>query len=281
MIYSPVVFEDSRVRGRLRPIKGGFRLYLNDRLRFASRIGERRFTIAHEIGHTYFYKWTNDLPRRPPRLPMSSRIEERYCDALAAELLMPEVDVNSQYDELLAEGASFLEIVLRLSRVLDVSVFAMLRRVAQDLARWRGVVLVCSWRRRDGSHVSISGPESPPDAAWRIRWALASKDLGAGFLVPQQSRYRRGLASIGLPDFPKERIGPTGVFETSLDPSDIRIPGAFRKLAREQLLDSRGRLRMSAVFLGALGAASPAIADDAADGLADYSTLIVAFPSQR
>jgi Zn-dependent peptidase ImmA (M78 family) len=43
-----------------------------------------RYLIAHEIGHSFFYSRTDDIPRR--LVPMSKR-EEEFCDEFAAALL--------------------------------------------------------------------------------------------------------------------------------------------------------------------------------------------------
>jgi hypothetical protein len=47
--------------------------------------GLRRWRLAHEIGHVFFY----DQERPPRRLLPQSRAEENFCDVFAAHLLLP------------------------------------------------------------------------------------------------------------------------------------------------------------------------------------------------
>ena len=71
--------EDLPVSGELRRNGKGFRLIYSSYLSPT----QRRFTIAHEIGHAIFENSGPNCPRRGKEL-------ERICDMIAAELLMPE-----------------------------------------------------------------------------------------------------------------------------------------------------------------------------------------------
>jgi hypothetical protein len=85
-------------RGVLLPIKGGFEVYLRDQDRRDINIGEaepgnllsprQRFSLAHEIAHTFFYKFSDSLPA--PDGTVSNGYElEKICDRMASHILVP------------------------------------------------------------------------------------------------------------------------------------------------------------------------------------------------
>jgi hypothetical protein len=67
----------------------GFRMVVND----AAPVVRQRFTMAHEICHTYFYEIVPEIKFRPH--PTDS-FEEALCNHGAAALLMPAEDILSQ-----------------------------------------------------------------------------------------------------------------------------------------------------------------------------------------
>lgn len=67
----------------------GFRILYNAQVRSE---GRRRFSIAHEIAHTLFPDAATTVQRRAERAAYDTQAEldlERWCDQVAAELLMP------------------------------------------------------------------------------------------------------------------------------------------------------------------------------------------------
>jgi hypothetical protein len=89
----------------LAPLRGRFRVVINtqDRVAAAStavRRHRRRFRIAHEVGHTHFYRRDGIRPRR--LFPAGSTAEERFCDEFARSLLAPTPDRLLDADEVLA-----------------------------------------------------------------------------------------------------------------------------------------------------------------------------------
>jgi hypothetical protein len=56
---------------------------------------EIRFTLAHEIAHTFFYDQSTDIPKKTAS-QIPQRIIEKTCDRIAAEILMPQ-DMVSEY----------------------------------------------------------------------------------------------------------------------------------------------------------------------------------------
>ncbi|ERS53261.1 MULTISPECIES: ImmA/IrrE family metallo-endopeptidase [Corynebacterium] len=85
----------------------------------------QRFTIAHELGHYVQERTKEQLAYVDNRNELASTgvdPQERWCNAFAAELIMPEASVKKYW----AEGWSFEEIRTR----LDVSKAALTNRLA-------------------------------------------------------------------------------------------------------------------------------------------------------
>lgn len=80
------------------------------------RLGRRRFTIAHELGHAFF-------EQTGPGCPRSGEELEILCDMLAAEFLMPRYLV----DGLIARRPTTHDIQ-KMTGVFDVSVHAAVQR---------------------------------------------------------------------------------------------------------------------------------------------------------
>ena len=85
-------------RGLLLPVEGGFEVYLRDLVRKDIDILEsepsgllssrQRFALAHEIAHTFFYKFSDAVPA--PDGTISNALElERICDRTAGHILVP------------------------------------------------------------------------------------------------------------------------------------------------------------------------------------------------
>jgi hypothetical protein len=85
-------------RGVLLPVEGGFEVYLRDPVRKDIDILEaepvsllsprQRFALAHEIAHTFFYKFSDTVPA--PDGTVSNALElEEICDRTAGHILVP------------------------------------------------------------------------------------------------------------------------------------------------------------------------------------------------
>jgi hypothetical protein len=120
---APLRSSEGGCQAMLIPRKaGGFRVVVDAALTPASA-GEsvvrhrRRFRIAHELGHTFFYWRQHGRPRRAPATP--SPKEEEFCDVFARALLAPSP----------AKRLSASEVVL-LQTTCDVSLEVAARAVA-------------------------------------------------------------------------------------------------------------------------------------------------------
>lgn len=101
------------------PRSRGFRIVINSD--FIATTGQqalgrqrRRFRVAHELGHTFFYSLGTGRPRR--RFPSGGLEEERFCDEFARSLLAPSPEGEVCADEVLALQARYdvsLEVAAR------------------------------------------------------------------------------------------------------------------------------------------------------------------------
>ncbi|MEM9165413.1 MAG: ImmA/IrrE family metallo-endopeptidase [Planctomycetota bacterium] len=122
-IFDSEMAED----GALDPIDDKhYVMYLN---RWASD-ARRRFTMAHELGHALLHQLVPASRRFETRslfLSVGADGEERLCDALAAELLMPRQQFCAA-----AEGQPFgIGLVGRLAQQFRTSITATMRRYCE------------------------------------------------------------------------------------------------------------------------------------------------------
>jgi Zn-dependent peptidase ImmA (M78 family) len=102
----------------------------------------RRFTIAHELGHTFFFDVDGEIRQRvrDTNLNLISRSdrEETLCNYAAAQILMP----PWQFDPLVRQIGPSADGVLRLARNFNVSPQAISWRLVQ---RFNLRIVVALW----------------------------------------------------------------------------------------------------------------------------------------
>jgi len=132
-------FRPLPIEGGLTPIVGGFDVCINhsemsvraspmahSNINLTTR---QRFTLAHEIAHTFFYDVVaNDrtLPRELEGTPDLHRIE-KFCDYGAGAMLMPMSLLSRELDR--AQQPIGFSMVERLSRRYQVSIEVCIRRL--------------------------------------------------------------------------------------------------------------------------------------------------------
>ena len=186
--------------GALQPIgidySHGFQLLLSSE-KAASRM---RFTIAHEICHTFFYELVPEIKFFPHDVDEK---EERLCDLGAAELLMPASSVQKVAPHL----AVCIESLCTLATEFSVSVTAMFLRL-RFLRLWNCVF--SEWHRMvDGNFalVNFYGGKTVPwewedesilQDAWHGRKTIFgntlvrySNEQGDGYYYPARFEIRR------------------------------------------------------------------------------------------
>lgn len=113
--------------GVLTPVQGGFRIYLQSN--FAHQRGVKlreRFTIAHELVHTFCYDRNGGVPKRIKGSPVGRKLE-RLCHIGASQILVPEGLLRREV-KTRGEVAS-VESILDLVRVFNVSAEVLIRRL--------------------------------------------------------------------------------------------------------------------------------------------------------
>jgi Zn-dependent peptidase ImmA (M78 family) len=98
-------------------------------------ITRKRFSLAHEIGHTYFF----DLGSSPPRkfYPISSSrywVEEGYACEIAREILMPEPYLSKITCKL--TKAPSVHALIKLKSLFNISYEVLIRRLLFDAQLW-------------------------------------------------------------------------------------------------------------------------------------------------
>lgn len=161
----------------LAPTKGGFILRvrneigenrsLNDEESWARPfVGRENFSIAHEIGHTYFYDIDLPVPRRPLRDP-GSIAEERLCDIFATELLMPRERFTNDAQQWVQELAHPTMVLLELSKVYRATIRSVTKRAYELGLSDNTTTIRWDWMLK---------PNEPPDSLPKLRidWAEPS-----------------------------------------------------------------------------------------------------------
>ena len=120
------------------PVQGGFIIRINPEVVTESSkhngrknhqaLRSRRFTIAHEIGHTYFYETTSRSPSRPYG-DLGSVSEERLCDIFATELLMPSQRFLDDAQVLIKKIGSRVKTILELGRLYRLTLQPIVLRL--------------------------------------------------------------------------------------------------------------------------------------------------------
>ncbi len=175
------------------PCEGGFAIKVN---RDAPE-RRRRFSLAHEIGHTLLKdaptgcKYRHLTTRANVRRPANHRREERICDFAAAEILMPE----SLFRPWLAGRAMSIRAIEAAATHFEVSRQAAAIRLAEsseapaEVVCWkpRGSVLEAAWfsgfrhfsqyASQDEMSRAFTDLESAPvRALWSSRTAISNDE---------------------------------------------------------------------------------------------------------
>jgi Zn-dependent peptidase ImmA (M78 family) len=188
----------------------------------------QRFTICHEILHTFFPGFREERRSRTDRLVGSydrSQLEEYLCDIGAAELLLPRqsflaaLPVEPQIDD-----------IIELAALFDASLEATaIRMVNLAPIRLAVVVLESAWKPaeereliRRADQPSLAGLEpAPPSKKLRVRWAYGPRMT----TIPKHKSVSEAtpLAKV-LETGSADYRGPTGLVDGILQVSARHLP---------------------------------------------------------
>ncbi|MBI1805633.1 MAG: ImmA/IrrE family metallo-endopeptidase [Ignavibacteria bacterium] len=115
--------------GILIPVRGGFLM----KIRAEVPKLRKRFTIAHEVGHTFFYDIDQEIPTRKF---VRSRywVEEDFANFVAGAILLPEASLREVIQERRLDPS--LEALARLSKVYMASADVICHRLVRELRLW-------------------------------------------------------------------------------------------------------------------------------------------------
>ena len=131
-----------RTDAELVPVDNGFIIRLNQSVSYPRR---RRFSIAHEIAHTFFMPLSRasrngPISLNPPKGSLDPQFEERLCDLAASEMLMPE----AMFREAAHSITPSIAAIRRLADVFKTSIQATAQRYSKlgpehsQVTMWRG-----------------------------------------------------------------------------------------------------------------------------------------------
>jgi hypothetical protein len=145
----------------------------------SERTSRARYTLAHEIGHTFFYDLSHAPPRRltpynrgraaTEEVRKATRQEEQFCDAFAAEFLFPSEAAECELESCASIGdtSELLRLIEKVGKRWGVSVEVALRRLNEvygPRANADRVVSVMRWRpnSKTGSDPGVRVTQSFP-----------------------------------------------------------------------------------------------------------------------
>jgi hypothetical protein len=150
---------------------------LRDGFEIVYRPSDRdRFSKAHELGHTYFYRLDTAVIQRLAHPPVARLYEEEACDAFATELLMPEEWVRNKFDTFRGESPATL--VVKLARLFKVTYESMARRLVRDLNLLDSILLGVTWSKKTDNQNLVG------EFAWRAFWGYAPLKFDGKLYLP-------------------------------------------------------------------------------------------------
>ncbi len=136
-IISVRVLESLDSHGMLEPIGSMYAHGFNISIAKGTRRNRLRFTLAHEICHTFFYEYVPEVKFAPHDVDLE---EERLCDFGASELLIPVASIK----QTAARLTVCMESLIRLAADFSVSMTSMFIRL-RTLRLWSCVL--SEWHR--------------------------------------------------------------------------------------------------------------------------------------
>jgi len=210
--------------GTLEPIGTTFAEGFRMRLRKNVPPARIRFSIAHEVCHTFFYELVPEMKFRPHE---PDEAEERLCNVGAAALLIPARSLRISVKGLPICLAS-LE---RLAEEYYVSPPTMLIRL-KSLGLWH--CELSNWHRNTGGGFALDGLYGGRKLDWEWQdfseleraWDCGKPIFGTGFVYMSDSRGTQRYRPVSY------NLQRSGAGVTALWSSGIRKPAQDRPLLR-------------------------------------------------
>lgn len=114
----------------LAPMEGGFTIYLQNNFVVPNmRKGRERFSLAHELAHTFFYNRNLRIPKPMKDSPRGERLEH-LCQVAASEILLPSPLLKKELER--RGKVESVESLFDLAQYFDVSLEALMRRLHES-----------------------------------------------------------------------------------------------------------------------------------------------------
>jgi Zn-dependent peptidase ImmA (M78 family) len=145
--------------GALEPTLGGFKIYLYEPVhecttpvdQLGALTRRQRFTLAHELAHTFFFDMRLGTPAPLKWIPHYKKLEE-WCNFIASELLVPDLFLRQRLKRTTPPS---IEMIRALSDERDVSIDVILRRLSRgsDLVAANRALFLLESRRHDDAYI--------------------------------------------------------------------------------------------------------------------------------
>lgn len=128
------------VRGKMDVIKEGFIIEINPSIKNEFQY---RFTLAHELAHTFFYDYDYRPPRDLSGFSVGSKYIEFLCNKVARNILVPRSSLEETLKSFLLPSDKNFELstINELSTLYKVTYSVMLSRLITDLEIWKCILL--------------------------------------------------------------------------------------------------------------------------------------------
>ncbi len=149
--------------------------------RFSGNLRWRRFLLAHELAHTFFYEIDAGPIRSQLLLRSGDPALEWLCSYLAKCLLMPTGALqNIWFSEISGKTTLDLSALLRLSQLFGLPWSVVAERLVEDTGLWQIILLY--WQLERGSQ----------DPSWRLVWQAAPASVPRSLFIPIGRRQPSG-----------------------------------------------------------------------------------------
>jgi hypothetical protein len=188
--------------------------------RFSRSIRWKRFLLAHELAHTFFYEIDADPIRTALILRPGDAALEWLCSYIAKCLLMPTGALQNIFrSEGMETGTLDLAVLLKLSQRFQLPWSIVAERLVEDTGLWQAILLY--W------HLDASR-----NSTWRLVWQAVPGFLPNNLFIPIGRRQPSGEML-----YPRARG---------------RLPELLNELAASEGTDARPLLRVADLKIGNL-----------------------------
>lgn len=241
---SPIIKYDSNITNRAKLFTNdfGFEIHIKEFLKYPINKEQWRFTIAHEVGHTFFYDLKKTPPSRPPSMPFADSVEENLCNTFAYELLMPEENIVEEIkkykkDKFISSQLLLFRNLFRMQRLFGVSIYDLCLRIVRSLGLWNSLFFFCRWQPKcpfNSAQSSSLYKNGEEDVYWRVMWNIIPKKFERDIFIPRPTKDRPGRPSVHLKILEElwNKKMEDEILEVNVPLSELRLGNLFYVLRK-------------------------------------------------